>query len=122
MINGFNDYFKQALSSADFTAFMAGQFEGSIKLSTITRPSDTASFGEKQSTSTQYYVDLLEVADWQGNDTTEIEQKRHILGSNFSFIDNSVRMMKAKKSTYPINIWASTEYGRTNYIVKSTGT
>jgi len=121
MINGFNDYFKDALSAADFNAFMGGTYTGSVKLSVITRPSATAAFGEKQSTSTQYYVDLLEVSDWQGNDTTEIEQNRHLVGSNFSFIDNSVHMYKANKSTYPINIWACTEFGRTNYVVKSGG-
>jgi prepilin-type N-terminal cleavage/methylation domain-containing protein len=121
MINGYNDYFKLNLESADFTAFMSGTYTGSIKLTSIPRPSLTATFGEKQSTSTQYYVDLLEVADWQGNDTTEVEQKRHILGSNFAFTDGTVRMIKAKQSTYPINLWAATEYGRTNYVVKSGG-
>jgi len=119
MINGFNDYFKETLDSADFSTFMNGTYGGSVKLSTITRPSDTAIFGEKQSTSTQYYVDLLEVSDWQGNDTTEIERNRHLTGSNFAFIDNSVRALKSKQSTYPVNIWACTEYGRTNYVVKS---
>lgn len=118
MINGANDWAKDSLSSTDFSAYMAGTYPGSIKLTTINRPSDSALFGEKQSTSTQYYVDLFEISDWQGNDTTEIDQKRHINGANFCMMDNSVRFLKEGKTTWPINIWAVTEYGRTNYVVR----
>ncbi len=118
MINGVNDWAKDSLDDPGFAAYMAGTYPGSMKLAFVNHPSDSALFGEKQSTSTQYYVDLFEMANWQGNDTTEIEPKRHITGSNFCMMDNSVRYFKEGKTTWPINIWAVTEFGRTNYVVR----
>jgi prepilin-type processing-associated H-X9-DG protein len=42
----------------------------------------------------------------RGNDFEEIEHKRHGTGSNFAFVDGSVRLVKKYQELYPENLWA----------------
>jgi prepilin-type processing-associated H-X9-DG protein len=42
----------------------------------------------------------------RGNDFEEIEHQRHGAGSNFSFVDGSVKLIKKYQELYPENLWA----------------
>ena len=108
MINGFNDYFSENLSGAEFKTFMNGTWPDGMPDSKIIIPSGTILFGEKKSTSPQFYMDLFESTDGaMGNDYTELNQTRHISGSNYSLADNSVQFLHAWKSMGPTyNLWA----------------
>lgn len=116
MINGWNDYFEQQMGSAFTMDLIAGKkmAENAIRL-----PSETVAFGEKKNVTAEnswhYYMDLKE---GKGNDFDQLNQVRHSVGtgSDYAFVDNSVRFIKAWKSVGPvINLWGVTELGRTNY-------
>jgi len=119
IINGWNDYFLEAMGSS----FSMGAIEGkAMPESAVKRPSDTVIFGEKKNlsavSSLHYYMDLEE---GKGNDYEELNQARHSAGSgsDYAFVDNSVRFLKLWKSVGPeINLWAVTDAGRTNYAFK----
>jgi prepilin-type N-terminal cleavage/methylation domain-containing protein/prepilin-type processing-associated H-X9-DG protein len=107
IINGWNDFFGDSIADVPVGATM--------RENAVLYPSDTISFGEKHSASYHYYMDLFED---KGNDFKELEQSRHSgnQGSNFTFVDGSVRFLKTWKSMGPsINLWAVTESGRTNF-------
>jgi len=137
MINGWNDYFQQSLSAQDFTSYMNGTWQGGMKENAVLFPSETIAFGEKRSDSGQFFMDLFEGA---GNDLTELELGRHSSsasgdqhtgnllgggqaagfmsgGSNHAFIDGSARYLKYGLSLGPVNMWAVTDWGRTNDVV-----
>jgi len=130
MINGWNDFFYENFSSADFAIYMAGNSPYSIREIDIPYPSETVAFGEKRSDSGQYFMDLYE---GEGNDLTELELGRHSSsggtintgttgtvgsgGSNHAFVDGSARFLKYGTSLSPVNEWAVTDYGRTNDLV-----
>jgi len=121
LINGWNDFFRSSLNDADFAAFMSASLARAMKETTPTHPSDTISFGEKHTSSMHYFMDMLEGVN--GNDMDEVEQTRHSGpgprqrsgGSNYAFIDSSVRYLKFPRSTSPINLWAVVDSYRTNY-------
>lgn len=137
MINGWNDYFQQTLSPTDFANYMAGVTSYTLKESSVLYPSETVAFGEKQTGSGQYFMDLFE---GPGNDLTELELGRHSSGAggvqhtgnladgtpasgfmqggaNHVFTDGSAKFLKYGKSLGPINQWAVTDWGRTNDVV-----
>jgi prepilin-type N-terminal cleavage/methylation domain-containing protein/prepilin-type processing-associated H-X9-DG protein len=121
IINGWNDYFKAHLSDAEFATFMGGAYQGSMLQTSVRLPSETIIFGEKETSSAHYYMDFLEGI---GNDVTEVEQSRHGTnikiknsgggGSNYGFVDGSVRILKFSKSFSPINLWATEDTWRDN--------
>jgi prepilin-type N-terminal cleavage/methylation domain-containing protein len=116
MINGANDYFFQTLGKVNFETYMAGTWPQGLPDGRIAIPSDTIIFGEKKPTSSQYYMDLLELSGQEGNDWTELNQMTHTAGSDYCFADNSARLVKAYKDLGPAyNEWAITASGRTNY-------
>jgi prepilin-type N-terminal cleavage/methylation domain-containing protein/prepilin-type processing-associated H-X9-DG protein len=104
LINGFNDYFKVNLNPSDYKAVQQWRFAHGMKLSAVTRPSDTILFGEKRSGSPHVHMDIDQGK--RGNDLEEIEHARHGAGSNFAFIDTSVRSIKKYQELYPENLWA----------------
>jgi len=137
MINGWNDYFQQNSSATDFASYMAGTSTMALKSADVPYPSDTVALGEKRTDSGQFFMDLYE---GEGNDLTELELGRHssavggsihtgvnssgvaeggILsgGSNHAFADGSARYLKYGSSLGPINMWAVTDWGRTNDVV-----
>ena len=131
MINGWNDYFKRALSDADFNAYMSARYPlGSMKEQFVRLPSVTALFGEKKNlqkeegirVSPHYFMDLLE---GQGNDADQLEHGCHSTrlsgtlgkagGSNYAFNDGSARFLKFGKDIWPLNLWAIADDDRLLY-------
>jgi prepilin-type processing-associated H-X9-DG protein len=82
-------------------------------------PANTITFGEKQTSAGDYYMDTLEPAGSGdgyviGNDFSGIaEQSRHdsagggthLGGSNYTFMDGSARFLKFPTSVDPLNLW-----------------
>ena len=122
IMNSFADMFAATLSSADMRRFTKGTYPGSLNESSIRLPSDTIIFGEKKSGRNEFYVDLggvvFTVLDWT-------EQRRHAQvnsdpksgGSNHAYADGSVVYSRYGRSLCPINQWAITGAGRTNFAV-----
>ena len=117
LINGWNDVFADALATPH-----------SMKESAILKPSDTIIFGEKKNdhsdpnnpVATDFYMDLLE---GNGNDFDRVEHGCHSVntktkyagGSNFTFVDGSVRYLKFGKSVWPLKQWANQDKDRLTY-------
>jgi prepilin-type N-terminal cleavage/methylation domain-containing protein/prepilin-type processing-associated H-X9-DG protein len=112
MINGWNDYFSDALNTVN-----------SIKETAVIYPSETLIFGEKKNESAQYFVDLNEGV---GNDLDQIEQGCHSVthktrysgGSNFAFVDGSTRYLRYGATVWPLNLWAVADTNRLAYAWK----
>ena len=94
-----------------------------LRESVIARPADTIEFGEKASSSTQFYVVLALDASLY---LPDLEESRHggAFGtssksgrSNYAFGDGSVRAIRYGQTLCPINQWAATDKGRTDYAV-----
>jgi prepilin-type N-terminal cleavage/methylation domain-containing protein len=122
IMNAFNDYFTNIMSADDFTAYLTTATNAICMPETgIVEPSDTIIFGEKQSASVHYYMDLLEPSSTgiqAGNDFDELEQTRHITGSDYNVADNSVRFLKRWQSMGPTeNRWAVTPDGKLAWAV-----
>jgi prepilin-type N-terminal cleavage/methylation domain-containing protein/prepilin-type processing-associated H-X9-DG protein len=127
--NGWNDFMKSTLTEAEMGNYMHGSYPGSIRDQAIQHPSDTATLGEKLTESTHYHMDLLELetSGAVGNDLFQLDRSRHggngrknsgVGGSNYAFVDGSVRYVKYGEILWPLNLWAVTEDGRTAYAVK----
>jgi len=94
-----------------------------LRESVITRRADTIVFGEKASSSSEHYLVLASDASLYLED---LEENRHggngRIGnqsgsSNYAFGDGSVRTVRFGESLCPLNLWAVTEKGRTDYAV-----
>jgi prepilin-type processing-associated H-X9-DG protein len=75
-----------------------------MKETDIPRPSDTIVFGEKRKGSFHVHMDVDQ--GQRGNDFEQIDHNRHGRGSNFTFADNSVRLLAVNAELYPENLWA----------------
>jgi prepilin-type N-terminal cleavage/methylation domain-containing protein len=112
MINGWNDFFADALTAIR-----------SMKETAVVHPSDTIVFGEKKNESPHYFMDLNEGV---GNDLDQIEQGCHGVarkarnsgGSNFDFVDGSARYMRYGSTVWPLNLWAVNDTNRLMYAWK----
>jgi prepilin-type N-terminal cleavage/methylation domain-containing protein len=115
LINGWDDWFKSVLGT-NYSAFMNHQWPEGMRESAIREPTETILFGEKDSTSLNFHVDL------QNNDhIIEINPSRHNNGSNgkgglstYVFVDGSLRTLKYPKAINPLILWAITDDWRTN--------
>ena len=109
LINGWNDCFQAELGGSFSMSAIVGKAMSEQK---ILQPSDTIVFGEKETTSGHYYMDMLEGV---GNDFTEVEQSRHSAtvknsgGSDFVFADGSIRYLRFGQMLTPENLWAVEE-------------
>jgi len=130
-INGWNDYFYTTLGDADFWGqYMPGRYPAAgIKETVVLKPTDTVMFGEKKNwlrdandaIAKDYFMDMLEGRG--GNDADRIEHGCHSGtlhrsrsgGSNYAFVDGSVRFLKYGRCTWPLNQWAVTEADRMTY-------
>jgi len=132
LINGWNDYFFGALSSADFATYMSGAYSrAAMKESIVIKPTETIMFGEKknlgQATSSDpygaadYFMDMLEGQG--GNDADRIEHGCHSVvrkggrngGSNYAFVDGHVSYLKYGRCTWPLNLWGVRDADRLSY-------
>ena len=134
-INGWNDYFMDQLGPAVFQSQYlnsAGYPRASIKETAVLKPSDTVMFGEKKNIAASavdplgaadYFMDMFEGGSPQaptGNDWDRIEHGCHSAtsrvsrsgGSNFSFVDGSVRYVKYGGTVWPLNLWAVSDADR----------
>jgi hypothetical protein len=124
LINGWNDYFRTALSQQQFDSqYMAGSYSGSLKDSSIPHPESTIAFGEKNTARGDYYMDMFEILGpgSGGNDFDGVvEQSRHGSrgagtrsgGSNHAFVDGSVQFLRYGKGLDPLNLWAVSDGDR----------
>jgi prepilin-type N-terminal cleavage/methylation domain-containing protein len=89
----------------------------------IAHPSETILFGEKAAVSSQFYL-LLDMD--ASRYLSDLEESRHggaggtankSGGSNHAFADGSVRVVRYGQAICPLNLWAVTEKGRTDYAV-----
>ncbi len=120
IINGWNDYFKVALSAEDFKKYMSGTSAETVPENAIKEPSNTIVFGEKEHDSGHYYMDYDPL-----DDVLQLDQSRHATstkksrggGSNYVFADGSVRFLKFGRSLTPINMWFVVEEARYNSVV-----
>jgi prepilin-type N-terminal cleavage/methylation domain-containing protein/prepilin-type processing-associated H-X9-DG protein len=116
IMNGFDDLYKDSVSEADWKRFPKVNYV--LHDSQIVHPAETISFGEKNSQSRAFYLDLLLAPD---DYYTELEERRHGNKSadthqgesNYAWMDGSVHALKFGKSTCPINLWAVSDYWRT---------
>ncbi len=112
MINGWNDYFADALYAVH-----------SMKETAVIYPTDTVMFGEKKNPSPHYFMDLNEGV---GNDLDQIEQGCHSVvrkainsgGSNFAFVDGSARYLRFGTTVWPRNLWAVNDTNRLRFAWK----
>ncbi len=114
LINGWNDFFADSLTTAR-----------SMREMDVIKPSDTIIFGEKKNyadvgIAMDFYMDLLE---GEGNDADRVEHGCHSVArrssragvSNFGFVDGSVTSIKYGKSVWPENRWAVSDANRLAY-------
>lgn len=138
-INGWNDFFFDQLNASDWNLYMAGVYpHASLKENAVLKPSDTVMFGEKKNIAggtpsdpdgaMDYFMDMYEPSSGgggggpipTGNDVDRIEHGCHSTlhkgnrsgGSNFVFVDASVRFLKYGGSTWPLNMWAISDADR----------
>jgi prepilin-type N-terminal cleavage/methylation domain-containing protein/prepilin-type processing-associated H-X9-DG protein len=119
LINGWNDYFADALITARC-----------MKELGVLYPSETLMFGEKKNRQPpdqgvmDYFMDLQE--GMLGNDMDKVEQGCHGTsrkqinsgGSNFAYVDGSVRYKKFGATVWPLNLWAVNDTNRLQYAWK----
>ncbi len=97
IFNGFNDYYN----------YVAVGTRNAFPESAMNEPSETVTFGEKESNSGHYFMDY-----WAGDDYLELEQNRHRNGSGYSFGDGSVRYLRWGEDLSPKNLWMVSELYR----------
>src|SRR6185369_289604 len=113
--------FARVLSEGTFRLFSKGLYQGTMNQESILDPIDTILFGEKKTTSNQYYVDLnantlLDVNEL-GRHSRSTTGAWNTGGSNHDFADGSVRFIPFGKALCPFNQWAITESGRLSFAI-----
>lgn len=103
LINGFNDVFMTKLEAKDYAKYTNWVWPHGMKVQEVTKPSETVLFGEKRTGSFHVHMDLNQ--GQMGNDVEEIDHVRHAGGSNFAFVDGSVRRLQRNQELTPENLW-----------------
>ncbi|HEU0009421.1 MAG TPA: DUF1559 domain-containing protein [Verrucomicrobiae bacterium] len=121
LLNGWGDYYESVLVGRQWDLFMRHEWEFGFPASIAQEPSDTIAFGEKIDASENWHVDF-----WQsgGNDINEIEHSRHnnpqkrrgTGGSNYAFLDSSVRYLRWGQALAPVNLWGVTANFRSSSV------
>ncbi len=111
LINAFSDWFERCLAPAEYQLYKDWRWSRGMLATTVPRPSDTISFGEKIPGSHQVHMDFFQGL---GNDIEKIDHGKHNNGStktggaNFAFVDGSARFLGYWRSLTPENLWAVT--------------
>jgi prepilin-type N-terminal cleavage/methylation domain-containing protein/prepilin-type processing-associated H-X9-DG protein len=119
ILNGFNDHFKEVLSSTTSTNSNKSQWQQFIDHewpfgfpeSAIVEPSDTIVFGEKL-TGANYNMHLdavFQPIELQAEDSRHGNPRG---GSNYAFGDGSVRFLRWGQHLAPVNLWLVTGKAR----------
>ena len=123
LINGWNDYFLNALGQDVFQSqYASGTYPMGMKQTVIMNPTDTILLGEKGSQAGDFYADIVpSVESFDGGGDVfdlRVNQSRHDAngqdsvvgmgsgGSNYAMSDGSARFYKYPGTTYPLNLWA----------------
>jgi len=119
LMNLFLDYFAATLNSTDMHSFSAGTYRGSLNESVLDAPEEIVVFAEKRTASTAFYADatagplaFLDVAELGRHPAGPRDRGT---GANHAFADGSVRYIRYWQSVHPLNRWAVTPSGRTNF-------
>jgi prepilin-type N-terminal cleavage/methylation domain-containing protein/prepilin-type processing-associated H-X9-DG protein len=118
LINGWNDYMQKNLSEVDYKRFTNYTFDHGMVRGKVPLPSDVVLFGEKLPGSYHVHMDFGQEGANARNDEEHVGHNNHPTGgaksggSNFAFVDGSVRQLKYGGSVKPVNLWASTEEWR----------
>ena len=103
IMNGWNDYYRSI--GAQWKGF--GGTSNSLRESLIAEPSDTIFLGEKENSTTHFYLDFDKYED-----INILDPAKHSAtpgskgGSNYAFADGGARYLRFGQSTQPINLWA----------------
>jgi prepilin-type processing-associated H-X9-DG protein len=117
LMNGCQDYFAQPDGPPAKV-----QVGSTINENAMRHPNEAIVFGEKQSQSTQFYVLL----DSSSAYLADLEESRHggregpqnrTGYSNYGFADGHVDVVRYGKALCPFNLWAVTDWGRSQYAV-----
>jgi prepilin-type processing-associated H-X9-DG protein len=117
-MNGYQDALLELLGDVPKDALMPA-----LRESAVVHPVDTLIFGEKASASTRFYLVLNADASLYLSDLQESRHggtpgpDNHSGRSNYAFADGSVRALRFGDGLCPLNLWALTDSGRTNYAV-----
>ena len=108
--NAFNDYYLPLYNNAPDWRRTAASSESSINESAIREPSETITFGEKETESAHWYFDYETYED-----ITQLDQARHGGrggknggGANYIFADGSARYLRFGQTVTPVNLWGVT--------------
>ncbi len=118
LMNGFIDHFVMTSFSGDwdefFGAYKQGELPG-IRLSSIPKPAETITIGEKRTDSDDdSYMDIWP-PQYGSDHLTEVAHGKHRSGghersggSNYAFADGSARFLRFGVAFSPKNLWAVT--------------
>ena len=121
ILNGFNDHFKEALSSTTSTNSNKSQWQQFIdhewpfgfSESAMIEPTDTIVFGEKLTgppPNFNMHLDaVFQPIELQAEDSRHGNPRG---GSNYAFGDGSVRFLRWGQHLAPVNMWLVTEKAR----------
>ncbi len=113
--NSWNDFYLSAYDNLRDWRSVVSSNGFAIRESDIAQPSETCVLGEKDTTSTHWYLDYEKYEDM-----TQLDQSRHSSarrsasgaggggGSNYTFADGSARFARFGHTVWPVNMWATT--------------
>ena len=118
LFNGFIDYFVVHSFSGNWDEFFGTYKTGgfpSLRLSSIPKPSETITFGERRTDSDgDAYMDIWP-PQYGSDHLTEVAHGKHQSGgdersggSNYAFVDGSAGFLKYGAAFSPKNLWAVT--------------